>query len=113
MVANVKACIAYIAGRAITGKTTSSIYDYTQGKHINISGSVSESNANVYDYDRGCHIQGSLGNLYDYGIGGHIQLKINGSQFNGYDFSSGTHFSGHVTGNSISLYADGHSSYSI
>ena len=110
---NVKACIAYIAGCSVSGKSSSSIYDYDQGKHISISGSVSATNANIYDYNRGCHVQGQLGNLYDYGAGSHVQLKINGNQFSGYDYDSGTHFSGNVNGNSISMYANGHSSYSI
>ncbi len=110
---NVKACVAYIAGIAISGKSSSSVYDYSQGKHIGISGSVSATQANVYDYDRGCHVQGHIGNLYDYGVGAHIQLKINGTQFSGYDYDSGTHFSGNVSGSNISMYANGHSSYSI
>ncbi|WP_417764906.1 hypothetical protein [Shewanella chilikensis] len=110
---NVKACIAYIAGSAISGKSPSSVYDYAQGKHISISGSVSATQANIYDYDRGCHIQGQLSNLYDYGVGSHIQLKISGNNFSGYDYDSGSHFSGQVSGGSISMHADGHSSYSI
>ncbi len=110
---NVKACIAFIAGRAISGKTSSSIYDYSQNKNINISGNVSQTNASVYDYDRKCHVQGSLSNLYDHGVNGHVQLKIDGDRFSGFDYSSGTHFSGSVSGNSVSLHANGHSSYSI
>ena len=37
-----KATIAYIAGRLILKKDTSSIYDYDQAKHINMSGEVNE-----------------------------------------------------------------------
>ena len=40
-----KATIAYIAGRLISKKDTSSIYDYDQAKHINMSGEVNEKNA--------------------------------------------------------------------
>lgn len=110
---NVKACVAYIVGRAISGNSSSSVYDYDQGKHINISGSVSSEQINIYDHDRGCHVQGQLTNLYDHGVGAHIQIDVNGNQFSGYDYESGTHFSGNVNGNNISMHANGHSSYSI
>ena len=110
---NTKACVAYIAGCSTSGKNSSSIYDYDQGKYINISGSVSSMQANIYDHDRGCYVQGQLGNLYDYGVGSHIQLKINGNQFSGYDYNSGTHFQGSVNGNNITFYANGYSNYSI
>ena len=54
-----KATIAYIVGKLISKKNTSSIYDYEQAKHINISGEVNEKNVNIYNYDKGCHYSGS------------------------------------------------------
>src|SRR5690554_213362 len=110
---NTKACVAYIAGCAVSGGSSSSVYDYSQGKHISISGTVSADNAQIYDHDRGCHVQGSLGNLYDYGVDAHIKLSISGNQFTSYDYASGTHFSGTVNGSNISMHAGGHGNYSI
>lgn len=103
MQSNSRACIAYIAAN-ICGARSSSVYDYLQSKHINISGNVDTNNINIYDHDRGCHISGSPSNLYDYGNSAHIQLNMNGSQFSGYDYHTSNHFSGNVNGTSISIY---------
>ena len=108
-----KACIAYIAARAISGKLTTSVYDEERAAHINISGTVSATHAQVFDHIRGCHIQGHLMNLYDYGVGAHIKLNINGNTFSGYDYHSGVHFSGRVNGDNICISANGFSNYSI
>jgi hypothetical protein len=83
---NTRACVAYIAGKLITGSGSSSVYDYSQSRHINISGTVDVSHVGVYDHNRGCHFSGNLPNLYDYGRGAHVSLNINGTQFGGYDF---------------------------
>jgi hypothetical protein len=111
-----RACVAYVAGRLISGSVSSYIYDYSQSRHISIGGSVSGSAVNVYDYDRGCHFAGSPGNLYDYGRSTHVSLNIDGSQFSGYDYGDSCHYSGTVNGNSISIYDHGesqHFSYSL
>ena len=112
---NVRACIAYVAGRLILGKNSSSIFDYSQSKHISLSGTVQERNVNVYDYNRSCHFHGSGsgGNfgLYDDGVSGHVDLKINGNKFEGYDHSSSCHFEGTARGNDISLYDFGDSAH--
>jgi len=99
-----RACIALVAVGLISGKKASSVYDYTQSKHISISGNVDGNSVSIYDYDRGCHVSGNPSNLYDYGNNAHIQLRINGNQISGYDYASGSHFSGSVHGGSVTIY---------
>ena len=112
---NTRACVAFVAGRLISGQAASSVYDYSQSKYVSIDGNVKSNNVDVYDYDRGCHFGGS-GNgktfdLYDYGGSHHVELKINGSNFEGYDYGASCHFSGDVRGGDISLYDYGESTY--
>lgn len=42
-----RAAVAYIGPRLVSGLRKSSVYDYTQSKHINIDGDVSTVNVNV------------------------------------------------------------------
>lgn len=103
--------VAYIGGRIISGRSSSSIYDYSVGRYTNMSGRVADGRVAVYDYDQKNHISGSYSSLYHYGNNAFISLNISGNNFSGYDYDSGSHFSGHVTGNSISLYDYGAGSY--
>jgi hypothetical protein len=112
---NPRACIAFIAA-GLSGTKGSSVYDYSQSKHINISGSVNPNNINIYDHDRSCHLSGSPNSLYDYGNSAHIQLNLKGSQFTGYDYHTGNHFSGNINGRSVSIYdyqTSSHYNYSV
>jgi hypothetical protein len=104
MKADTRRAIAYIAGRAISGKTTSSVYDYGEGGHHSFSGAVSAVAANVYDYGSSCHVGGTLGSLYHYGHGSHLQLTLKGKSFTGYDYDDASHFSGDVRGSSVTVY---------
>lgn len=106
-----RACLAYVAGRAIAGRKTSSIYDYSQGRHITIDGEVSASRVNVYDYERRCYFSGTLKSLFDYGHRAYVSLQIRGKEFSGFDYGSQHHFSGSVSGNSVTLYDYGESGY--
>lgn len=114
-----KACIAYIAGRLVSGRDSSAVYDYSQGRYINVAGSVTGSAVSIYDYSRSCHISGGGApqiSLYDYGGSHHITLTIDGTGFSGYDYGSSTHFSGTVNGTAVSVYdygGAGYTNYSI
>ena len=67
---NTRALVAAAAVRlAAGGGNSGAIYDYSQSRHIQISGSASDGVISLYDYDRGCHFSGSGGSLYDYGRG--------------------------------------------
>ena len=111
MNANSRACVAYIATAIISKSTPQSVFDYTQGKHISISGSVNTSSVSIYDHDRGCHLSGNSKSLYDYGTGSHISLSVNGNQFRGFDYSQGHHYKGTISGKSVSIYDYGESKY--
>ena len=117
---NVRACVAYVAGSLISGRSSSSVYDYSQGKHISISGSVDARAVNIYDHDQGCNFGGNGSNgdfsLYHYGDSHHVSLKIQGNNFNGYDYGHSCHFSGTVNAGNISLYdyeTGSHFNYSL
>ncbi len=110
MTPGTRACVAYIAA-GLNGSNSSSVFDYTESKYINISGAVNSSNVNIYDHDRGCHVTGSPSNLFDYGVSSHIQLNMNGTQFSGYDYHSGNHFSGNVNNKAVSIFDYETSSY--
>lgn len=111
MIPNTRACIAYVAGKAISGAGGSNVYDHSQSRHVSIGGSVNSGSVNVYDYDRGCHFSGALPQLYDYGISAHVSLEIYGTQFKGYDYGSGHHYTGTVNGSSVSIYDYGESQH--
>lgn len=103
MNSSTRACVAFIVG-ASKKSSINSIYDYSQSKHINVSGTVNEDTVNVYDHDRGCHVTGNLSSFYDYGNNAHINLNININQFTGYDYGSSSHYSGSFNSNSVSIY---------
>ena len=104
MNASLRACIASLAARLSESGVNSAVYDFTQGKHIHISGSASSSLVNLYDHDRGAHLTGTPSSLYDHGNGAHISLAVQGGRFTGYDHGSGYHYSGTVSGRSVTIY---------
>jgi hypothetical protein len=109
---NTRALVAAAVAKLVEGGgNVSAIYDYSQSRHIQISGSTSGGNVSLYDHERGCHFSGSGGSLYDYGRGCHVSLQVNGDSFSGYDYGDGHHFSGTVNGKSVSVYDFGQASH--
>ena len=94
----------------------SSVYDYSQRKHLSIAGELDRTTVSLFDYVRRCHFSGDLPSLFDYGRRAHITLEMNGLDFTGFDYGDRHHFSGHVDGNSVNVYDYGlrkHFSYSV
>lgn len=111
-----RACVAYVAGRLVSGVETGSIYDHSESKHVSISGEVYSKRIAVYDYGRNCHFSGNPPNLFDYGTSSHLTLNVEGARFDGYDFHGKSHFSGSVSGGNVDVYdfaESRHFSYSI
>ena len=108
MDANTRACIAYIAGRLVSGKISSSVYNYASGRRIGVSGTIQPSRVNAFDQDELCHVSGNgidgKYSLYHHTQCHHIELEFNGERFKGYDYGTGSHFHGSVSGCSICLY---------
>lgn len=115
MRSDVRACIAYVAIRIISGRNASGVYDNSGAGYISISGQITATNVNVFDYSRGAHFGGSGSggrfSLFDYGHSHHVDLKIKGDKYDGFDYGSSCHFSGTVNGASTSLYDYGSGSY--
>ena len=111
MLPHVRAAVAYIAGRIISGSNSTYVYDYSRARYIPISGNVDEDAVNVFDHEKGAHIGGSPPSLYHYGEGSHISLNVSGHSFTGFDYGTGSHFSGNVSGSAVSLYDYGEGQY--
>ncbi len=111
MESHTRRAVAYIAGRLISGKSSSSVYDYSEGEYCNFSGTVSEGGVSVFDYGQSCYVSGSGTNLFHYGDGHYITLSPDGGKFSGFDYGTSSHFTGTVIGGSVSLYDYGTSSY--
>lgn len=101
-----RACVAYIAGRVISGATGSYLHDHTEARQLNIGGTVHGKRIGLYDYERKCGFSGSLPYLFDDGTSAQVILDINGDLFEGRDGASGHQFSGSVVGSLISLRDD-------
>jgi hypothetical protein len=105
-----RTCIAYVAGRLITGREASSIHDKSQAKDIGIEGVVTPDQVKVFDGDRGCYLSG-LGDgkafeLYDFGGMYYVELVLDGNSFEGYDHGTPSLFKGEMKGDEIALYDD-------
>ena len=112
---HVRAVVAYVAGRLVTGNESSYVYDYSVGRYRSVSGSVRPDQVNVYDYEERCYLGGNGSStalsLYHYGEQSHISIQISGDSFSGYDYGAQHHFSGNVNGSSVDLYDYGESGY--
>ena len=108
MNANLRVCIAYAAGRGISGKQFSGVYDYSRSKQIAMSGSITTDHIDIYDPAQNRHLSGDgNGSRYDLHYDGEpkpITLEMRDSGFRGCDHRSSFHFSGRVQTNSVFLY---------
>ena len=105
---HVRAIVAYVAGRVVSGKSASGIYDYSQRGHRSVDGTVTMDRVNVYDYGAHCFFsgdghEGRFG-LYHFGDSSYVDLEVADHSFRGYDHGSGGQFEGRVRGASIELY---------
>ena len=108
MNANLRACMAYVAGRGVSRKEFSGVFDYSQSKQIPMSGSITADHIDIYDEAQGCHFSGDgdgvqYSLLYD-GDPHPVTLEIRDNNFRGCDHGSSFHFSGKVQPNLVNLY---------
>lgn len=112
---SIRRAVAYIAGRASSGRSSSAVFDYTRSRYFSFSGRVTESAVSAFDYSEHCHIGGSghsgSFSLYHYGGQQHIRLQVDGRKFRGYAYGSGGHFSGTVNGRSVAIFDFEHSTW--
>ena len=105
---HVRAAVAYIAGRLVSGSMAGSVLDCSQRSFRLLSGTVDNYNINVYDHEKKCRFNGTLnegsGSLYHHGDQHYVSFKLENGQFTGFDYGSRFHFGGTVSGKSISLY---------
>lgn len=105
---------AYLAGRLISSKDSTAVYDYQKCAYFSFSGSVDIHSFNFYDHAERCHIYGNGGssyNAYHTGNRQHFSLTVNGSSFSGYDYDSKSHFSGTVNNSTVSVHDNEHAKY--
>jgi len=106
--ASLRACVAYAAGRGISGKEFSGLFDYSQSRHITMRGSITVDHIDIYDEAEKCHLEGdSTGSQYSLYYNGNPQpvtLQIRGNNFRGCDQGSSFGFSGRVQSDSINMY---------
>ncbi|SCW39189.1 hypothetical protein SAMN02927900_01305 [Rhizobium mongolense subsp. loessense] len=112
MKSNVRAAVAAMAIAHARGRSVSSVYDYKNSCHVNISANVSGNTINGYDYGSSCHFGGSFPGMYHYGTGKHIDLNITGGgKYSGYDYDTSSHFEVTVRGNNADIYDYGESAH--
>jgi len=104
----VRAVVAYVASRLISGAESSFIFDFAGPGHRSMGGTINEKCVNVYDYSENCQLTGNfsagLFHLFHQGEQVHISLEITGHSFRGRDLSTGRQFSGTVAGPKTSIY---------
>jgi hypothetical protein len=91
----VRAMVAYVASRLISGAESSFIFDFAGPGHRSMGGTVNEKCVNVYDYSENCQLNGSASagrfQLFHHGERVHISLEIAGESFRGFEHGMGRH----------------------
>lgn len=101
-----------IAATLVNKQQYYGVYDYHQGRHINVSSSnVTSSTPSFWDYNRGGAILGNTQSMYDYPTSTHVSINVNGNRVDCYDYESSFHISFTVNNNSVSAYDYGMSSH--
>lgn len=105
---NVRAYIAYTAGRIVLEKELADIYDCTEQKSIALEGIVDTHKVEIEDKQNCCKLLGKgYNNSYElYNVSGQhfVELSIIGHTFKGYDYGKFFHFQGEVKGEKVSIY---------
>ena len=108
MTPRVRAVVAYVASRLISGAESSFIFDFSGPGHRSMGGTVNEKCINVYDYSENCQLTGnssaSVFQLFHHGERLRISLEIIGESFRGYDLGAGRQFGGIVIGPKTSFF---------
>jgi len=109
-----RTCIAYIAGRIISGKRLFVLYDYARALHIDMSSLPHSHCLKQFGNGRKISLSHSdWGGRYRYACGyGHFfDIAVHGTTFIGYASEGSSHFIGNVRGEAIYLYDHGESTH--
>lgn len=104
----VRACIAYVLGRLITGQDSAGVFDVATSKHFGYSGNVTKTLVSIHDYERNSAMvgrgDGERLHLHDFGSNSELNVKIRGTQFSGYEEGSSMRFNGSISNNTVKVY---------
>ena len=108
---NVRACVAFVAGRMISQPNAQSLYDCSRSRYICYAGSVEALDVRIFDLNQGCFFSGTGGGgsffLYHHGNGHRVNLTIQEDRFSGVDQRSLMHFHGTVKEHFVQLFDQG------
>lgn len=109
-----RTCIAYIAGRIISGRRQFLLYDYARALHIDMSCLPHSHCLKLFGSGRKISFSASdWGGRYRYtcGCGHFFDIAVQGTTFIGYASEGSSHFIGNVRGEAIYLYDHGDSTH--
>src|ERR1700733_6726141 len=109
MDSEMRAAVAYIAGRLVNQDNWAFIFDYGRNLYIKLAGTVTSGLVHVYDYARLSLISGTSNSIYDFDKKARVLLDVTDTLFKGYDYGSGFVFQGRVRGPHIELFDFGES----
>lgn len=103
---HIYACLAYFAGRIISGKHISSLYDYSRAEEINTLNSCEAGNFRDFGFITWSHMSLSGSNRYRYSCssGNFIEITVRGNTFIGYIRNLETHVLGNVRGDNVHIF---------